>query len=132
MIRFLHSKVLMDDHGRLLKNKLEIVRYGEVSGPRIVKLDRRAIRSQALSEGDEFVLEDVTFGFEDGEEGSRNFNHAVVPFPGQPENFTGETKRILLSLDIWDVPGGEIFYGENDCEIWVVPTPPQLKVEVRE
>ena len=134
MIRFKHEKVLMDDHGNLLKNELAIIREGEVedlTGPRIIKLDRRPIRSQALSEGDEFVLEDVTFEFGDGEGGSRNFNHAVVPLPGRPENFTGETKRILLSLEIWDAPGGHRFYAQNDCEIWVVPTPPQLKVEVK-
>gem|GEM_PF-5828073 len=126
----------MDDHGRLLKNELAIERYGEVedlTGTRAVKLDRRGIRSQALSEGDEFVLEDRTFYFADGEAETIDFSSAVVPFPGKPEDYTGETKRILLSLEIWDVPGGTEFQNESwdDCEIWVVPTPPQLKVEVR-
>lgn len=134
MIRFKHAKVLMDDHGKLLKNELAIVRYGgpeELTGHRIIELDRRGIRTQALDEGEEFVLEETIFEFADGEGGSIDFNHVIVPIPGSPATFTGETKRMLFSLDIWDSPGGHRFFAQNECEVWVVPTPPQLRVDVK-
>ncbi len=132
MIRFLYEKVLMSDRGRLLKNQLAIIREGDLSGPRIVTLNRRPIRSQAASEGDDFVLEDRTFRFNDGEAGVRNFESLIVPLPGRPEDFTGEVKRILLSLEIWDEPGGHRFNSDSDCEIWIVPSPPQLDIRLVE
>lgn len=133
MIRFEHEKILMTDRGRLLKNRLAIIRDGNTAGERHIELVRRRIRAQALTEGEEFVMAKEAFWFRDGEDGIRDFSSSIVPLPQKPELFTGETKRILLSLEVWDGPWGdrtESFPNDSECEIWVIPTPPQLELKM--
>ena len=130
MVRFQHEKVLMTDKGQLLKNQLVLLKDGTAT--RYVTLIRRGIRSQAASEGEDFVIGQRTFRMA-GEAAMVNFNPSIVPLPGLPGDFTGEVKRILLSLEVWDGPHGDRtqqFPTDSECEIWIVPSPPQLDVKL--
>ena len=120
----------MTDKGQLLKNQLVLLKDGTAT--RYVTLIRRGIRSQAAREDEDFVIGQRTFRMA-GEAAMVNFNPSIVPLPGLPGDFTGEVKRILLSLEVWDGPHGDRtqqFPTDSECEIWIVPSPPQLDVKL--
>ena len=119
----------MTDKGQLLKNQLVILK--DSTDTRYVTLIRRGIRSQAAREDEDFVIGQRTFQM--AEAAMVNFNPSIVPLPGKPDDFTGEVKRILLSLEVWDGPEGDRtqqFPTDSECEIWIVPSPPQLDVKL--